>query len=115
MKRTLAVALAVSLAALLLPMSPASAHDQPRRCGRSAGDGAGWWKLRAHGVKCRKARKVANRWEDKCIWKGPCNEPARVNVSPGWRCWWRQAGYETVFVRCEALEGSAVVHFLWGS
>ena len=61
---------AATVAAGTLPLAPpAAAHDEPRRCGHSAGPGAGWFKLRAHGpVGCEKARRVARR-------AGPTEQP----------------------------------------
>ena len=116
MRRTVFVVLALALSTLALPAAPAAAHDQPNRCGSDAGEGAGWWKLRAHGVGCKKARRVANKWERKCIANGPCDNPTRINrIEPGWTCRWGDSGYESVFVRCKAHKGDGIVHFYWGS
>jgi hypothetical protein len=96
---------------------PVTAHDAPNRCGRKQGDGAGWWQNRGHYVGCEKARKLAQRWEDKCVWNDNCpGEPDKIHsIDPGWKCTHKDAGYESVRVRCTANQGPAVVHFLWGS
>ena len=80
--------------------------------------GAGWFKLRAHGVWCRKARAVANEWERICVAgarRCPSDRSYRIDVAPGFRCRHWQSGYETVFVKCAASGGSKIVHFYWGS
>ena len=112
----LMAAAAVTVGTLPLA-SPAAAHNAPRRCGHSAGPGAGWYKVRAHGpVGCEKARRVARRWENKCISGTGCprHRATHINLEPGYRCRYRQAGYESVRVKC-AAENSRIVHFLWGS
>src|SRR5688500_9595523 len=115
--RTIVLALCLAATSVVLVSAPVGAHDAPNRCGRKHGDGAGWWKNRGHDIGCRKARLVAQRWENKCIWKDDCpGEPDKVgSVEPGFRCWNWDHGYESVKVRCRANEGPAIVHFYWGS
>jgi hypothetical protein len=118
MRRIIVIGLAVAVASLAVPVVPAVAHNAPKKCGAKEGDGAGWWKVRAHsGVRCRKARTLAQAWEDKCVARNNCpGEPDKIfKVSPGWKCWTKQHGYESVRVRCLANEGPGIVHFLWGS
>jgi hypothetical protein len=96
---------------------PAAAHDAPNRCGHSQGSGAGWWKLRGHGVECPVARTVARRWEERCATGQPCrpNRPVRVRADgKDFECTYRQYGYESVRVKCVG-PGDRIVHFLWGS
>ena len=117
MKRTLFVALAIALTSMAAPVAPATAHDAPNRCGSKPGAGAGWFKVRGHGVGCFKARKLAQRWEDKCVANARCpGEPDHINsVDPGWKCWHRKSGYESVRVKCLPKSGDGIVHFHWGS
>lgn len=112
----LALAMSISVLALLFTAVPASAHDAPNRCGGKAGEGAGWFKVRGHNVGCEKARRVARRWEDKCVEQSGCprRRPAEINVDPGFSCGYEDAGLETVRVRCTA-PGDRIVHFYWGS
>ncbi len=66
--RCLAVSVVASLIIGATFSSEADAHNAPKRCGSKPGLGFGWAKVRAHGpVWCRKARKVARRWERKII------------------------------------------------
>ena len=114
----LAIVLIATVASLTLPVVSVSAHNEKLRCGSKEGPGAGWFRLRSHyGIGCNKARDVAQRWEDKCVYNQNCpGEPDKINgIEPGFRCTHRKAGYETVRVRCTANEGPAVLHFLWGS
>jgi hypothetical protein len=116
-KKTVAAMLLVAVCLPVPVASSAFAHDLPRRCGQKRGDGAGWFKVRAHGpVGCLKARRVARRWENKCIFGTDCPRrgAVRIRVEPGYRCRDRQVGFETVRVRCVA-EGDRIVHFHWGS
>lgn len=119
MKRTFLLSLAIAcLSVTVLPALPAAAHDAPRRCRSKEGVGAGWFKLRGHqGIRCPKARKLAQRWENKCVWNQDC--PGDIdhikNIKPGFKCRQKQVAYETVRVRCTATTGSGVVHFRWGS
>ena len=117
MKRTLLVALALALTSIAAPTSPATAHDAPKRCGQKPGGGAGWYKVRAHGFGCMKARRLAQRWETKCVANSNCpGEPDHINsVDPGFKCWHRKAGYESVRVQCHPKSGDGQIHFLWGS
>ena len=115
MKKFTLVLLA-ALALSLVPSTSAVAHDAPKRCGRKAGSGAGWWKNRGHGVSCEVARAVARRWEQECIQESGCRRRG-VTIQAGgftWRCAYEQAGHESVRVKCEGPEGR-IVHFYWGS
>ena len=110
-----ALGFCILLAMPLYSAAPAAAHDAPNRCGAKHGTGAGWWKVRGHNVRCKKARRVARRWEQKCVANGcPRRRATRIHVRPGYRCRYRDAGHESVKVRCTA-EGNRVVHFFWGS
>ena len=119
MKRRLLIGLTISCISIAgVPAIQATAHDAPLRCGSKKGAGAGWFKLRSHhGIGCPKARALAQRWEDKCVWRNNCpGDPDRIKkIKPGFKCRNEQAGYETVRVRCAADKGPGVVHFLWGS
>jgi hypothetical protein len=114
MKR-LAVIISAILILSLLPSPPAQAWEW-KKCGSTQGSGAGWYKVRAHNVGCRVARRVARRWEAKCVWGDGCpNEDAKVRAGGFvFRCDTSDAGYESVKVRCTA-RGARVVRFYWGS
>ena len=117
MKRILVVALVMSVSSLAAS-APVNAHNERLKCRSEGGAGAGWFKVRAHaGIGCHKARRLAERWENKCVWDQSCpGEPDQIKgIDPGFRCRDRQAGYETVRVRCTANGQQGIVHFLWGS
>ncbi len=112
MKRILLMALVMLVLTAVYPV-PASAHNEPLRCGHRNELGVGWWKVRAHGgAGCRTARRVAEKWHDRVLNGKPVDQ-FRVNQRK-WRCRDKQAGYESVKVRCRTGE-SKVVHFYWGS
>ena len=116
MKRLVLVTALTGLFTAFLPLT-AVAHDAPNRCGHKRGVGAGWDRLRGHGVACDKARRIARRWERKCIHRGPCpkRRAVKIWVKPGFRCRYGNiAGFEGVRVRCIAA-GIRIVHFRWGS
>jgi hypothetical protein len=118
MRKLFAIVLIATVASFVLPASPVGAHNAKLRCGSKEGSGAGWFRLRSHyGIGCKKARDVAQRWENKCVWKSNCpGEPDEINgIEPGFRCTHRKVGYETVRVRCTANKGPGVIHFKWGS
>jgi len=96
--------------------SNVSAHNAPTRCGHKKGPGFGWDRLHGHNVGCFKARRVARRWERKCIVRGMCpRRVVKIRVKPGYTCRRRRIpNFEGVRVRCTA-DGRRVVHFRWGS
>lgn len=116
MKRGIVLCLVAALTVSIVPATT-HAHNAPNRCGQKKGLGAGWFKLRGHNVRCKKARLVARRWERKCITNQNCpRRRARINVKPGYRCRRRNVP-DLEFglrVRCTA-KGRKVVHFLWGA
>jgi len=116
-RRVAVLAVCLVLAMPAFAASPAAGHDAPNRCGRKHAPGAGWWKARGHNVGCEKTRRVARRWENKCIFEGNCPRRGAVtiHVRPGFRCRDKQAGHESVKVRCTAEGGDRIVHFFWGS
>jgi hypothetical protein len=95
---------------------PATAHEAPNSCGDQRKAGAGWFDVFGHNVGCKRARKVARKWENKCAKDSRCRgrERDHIDVWPGYSCRHKQSGYETVRVRCRA-EGDRIVHFQWGS
>ena len=111
MKRFLAAILLSSLMTTA-PMAalPASAHDAPNRCGHRQAPGAGWDRLRAHGVSCRVARPVAERWHDRAM-NGHFSRQISV-AGRTWHCSWDQVGQETWRIKCTSA--GDIVHFLWG-
>nr|MBA2600309.1 hypothetical protein [Actinomycetota bacterium] len=116
MRRKLSIAILCLGLVAPLQAAPAQAHDAPNRCGQKPGFGAGWFKVRGHDVGCAQARKVARRWENKCVRDGRCDPggPAIIHVWPTYTCRDDQAGYESVRVKCTA-RGDRIVHFYWGS
>lgn len=116
MRKWLGVLCGSVLLAGLLAIPPVSAHKAPNSCGDKVGTGAGWFDSYGHNVGCKKTRRVARRWERRCVINGSCREGRRVriHVAPGFRCRYKDAGYEVVRVRCTAA-GDRVVHFRWGS
>ena len=116
MRRRLSIAVLCLGLVAPLQAAPVQAHDVPKRCGSKPGFGAGWYKVRGHDVTCIKARKVAQRWENKCVRDADCNRagPAIIRVWPTYTCRDDQAGYESVRVKCTA-RGDRIVHFYWGS
>lgn len=114
-KLTLVIVLLLGLT--VIPAFSASAHDASNRCGHKDGSGAGWWKNRGHGVSCKVARAVARRWEKECISDSGCSRNRATTIRAGgytWHCAYEQAGYESVWVKCEG-PSDRIVHFYWGS
>ena len=101
---------------LVTVASDVIAHDAPNSCGSQSQTGAGWYDAYGHNVGCERTRRVARRWERKCITSEGCpaNDSTYIGVPPGFRCRHERAGYESVRVRCVA-RGNRIVHFLWGS
>ena len=117
MRKRLSIVVLTALLLSLLPATYSGAHNAPNRCGHKRSSGAGWDRVRGHGVGCDKARRVARRWEQKCIFAGDCprSGATRIHVRPGYRCRDRDIpGFEGVRVRCLAEE-NRIVHFRWGS
>lgn len=114
--RVIRLGLATVLLWAGLAAAPALAHDAPNYCGSQTQMGAGWYDVYGHRVGCERARRIARKWEYKCINNQPCREGeiVRINEWPGFRCRYRDAGYEVVRVRCVA-RGDRIVHFYWGS
>jgi hypothetical protein len=109
-------ALIAALVASLWVVAPtATAHDAPNYCGSQRRSGAGWFHAYGHGVGCERTKRIARKWQRKCM-QQVCEEgePVRINEWPGFTCRYRQTGYETVRVRCTA-RGDRIVHFKWGS
>jgi len=103
-------------AGMLLP-TPATAHKAPKYCGHKKQMGAGWYKLYGHETSCYVAKKVARRWENKCVWRNGCGRDGstRIDVGSGFDCKVvKKVGIESVKVRCVASRGR-IVHFFWGS
>lgn len=116
MRKILAVAACLGVLSVLIP-AQAGAHQAAKYCGHQQQMGAGWYNLYGHGVPCWKAKKVAKRWQNKCVWGPGCGEDGstRINVRPGFRCKIVQkVGTESVKVRCTAGQ-ERVVHFHWGA
>jgi hypothetical protein len=87
------VGLLILLAALLtasVVTAPADASATYwRKCGSQPQEGAGWYRVRAHNVRCGKARDVARIYT------------YRGDRSPlGFSCQSRRIGYELSVVRC---------------
>ena len=93
------LALAASLAVALPGLGP-SAAEPAKKCGDTVTSGAGAFDVRANGVTCRKARRVARTYDDE-------QEVA------GWRCRDRQLDLEHFSARC--TRRGAVVRFGYGS
>jgi hypothetical protein len=94
-----------------------TAHNAPNRCGHKRAPGAGWYRLRGHNTGCRKARRVARRWERRCITERcPRRRPVEIRVKQTFHCRYRSIPDSDfgVRVRCWAT-GGRVVHFLWGA
>lgn len=102
------VGLTFVVGSTLLPAQAANAHLYWRHCGSQNHLGAGWYHVRAHKVRCYKARHVARKWTNR-------GGPRYVTIDDRrFRCHQRQISYETVRVRC-ASKGDRIVKFHFGS
>jgi hypothetical protein len=109
----------LSAAVVLSSMTivPADAHDAPNRCGHKRAPGAGWYKLRGHNTNCTKARRVARRWERKCIYDTcPRTRPVKIRAGQTFVCRYKPIPNSDfgVRVRCWAV-GKRIVHFRWAA
>jgi len=88
----------------------ASASAYWRKCGSQPLAGAGWYRVRAHGLYCRKARAVAKRYT-----YGLAHNPSPSPL--GFSCRHRRIGYELNRVACRRTVGGGVqkVRFLFGA
>ena len=100
--------IAVLVALLLgvcLASAPSASADYWRKCGDQHKMGAMWFDVKAHDIRCGKARAVA----DKYFWGGD-KTPFRF------RCQERQIGDEVWVVRCRRDEGRVQkVQFKYGA
>ena len=62
MKKVVLLAAVMTLALMSVAASTASA-DYWRKCGSQPQTGAGWYYVKAHNISCRKARRVARRYQ----------------------------------------------------
>ena len=90
-------------------ISPAHASRRYRNCGDLVKHGAGSYNVRAHKVRCRKARRIARQWENQCARQpdGSCW------VRAGFYCRYRSAGWELGRIRCR--RGQHIVKFVTGA
>lgn len=88
----------------------ATASAYWRQCGNQPRPGAGWYRVRAHGVYCRKARAVAKRYTYS-LGHNPSPSPL------GFSCRHRRIGYEVSRAACRRVSGGRVqkVRFLFGA
>lgn len=112
----ISILVAIALVTGLLLAVPAASHDAPNSCGSQNEMGAGWYNSYGHGVGCERTRRIARKWERKCVHGGGCprDRAAYIDEWPGFRCRQRRLGTELFKVRCRA-EGDRVVHFEYGS
>jgi hypothetical protein len=117
-KRFMALLLSCALVLSLVVVATAQAHDAPNRCGHKRAPGAGWYKLRGHNTNCKKARRVARRWERRCVYDGQCprRRPVTIRATQAFRCRYKTIPNSDfgVRVRCLAV-GERVVHFRWAA
>ena len=117
-KRHAPMLVAVVLVLSTLTAGTSTAHNAPNRCGHKRAAGAGWYRLRGHNTGCKKARRVARRWERRCVLRGRCprRRPVEIQAKQTFHCRYRNIPDSDfgVRVRCRAI-GKRVVHFLWAA
>lgn len=120
--QVLAVVLFVLMAIGVAPSAAATPTIEPgsghratasaywRKCGSQPRPGAGWYRVRAHGLYCRKARAVAKRYV-----YGLAYNPSPSPL--GFSCRHRRIGYELSRAACRRVIGGRVqkVRFLFGA
>ena len=113
--RTVLIALLLVVAALAVPAAAApEIHscgntDRSDRFGRPAAHGAfGIFDIRAQGVACRPARRLAHRWLG---WAQNASNPSRQHIVGGYLCRSRVPAAQQLAVRCSTK--TAVVRFTW--
>jgi hypothetical protein len=100
----------LTLSLLLTTPSTATAADY-KRCGDLQRAGAGVYNIRAKGVGCRKARRVARRYYNRWVDSGG-DTTHRIL---GFRCRSRRTGIESHRARCSRDRGADVIRFVYGA
>ncbi len=108
----LTAALVLVLAALAVPASaPAGVASKggTEKCGKHIVNGSGWFKLKADGVSCKTARKLANHFVFKA---GGVDDRFH-----DWVCAKAQIGDEVWTVQCSRTKGThdQAVSFKYGA
>jgi hypothetical protein len=108
-ERTTRLVLYVAAVAAAFAISPRPAEARYVDCGHGVVEGAGSYNIRAKWLPCSQARWVANRWSELTLAGDSARRVGRFS------CSYRDAGYESVAVRCTRNHGRKAVRFLWGS
>jgi hypothetical protein len=104
--------LALALLLLLAAAAPAASGVRERRCGDVAGPPSAPQDVRAAGVSCRTAKRLARRHEARVDRGERCDLRKPVCRLDGWRCRRTFFGNSGTRVRCS--RGAARLRFFYG-